>query len=214
MSSQLDSYRLFFNAIFAGDYDNVVKYIGDNVNTKYFFGSTPLIEAIQGNHFHIVQFLLDSGADIHCKWAFQGNTTPLHIASKLGHKEIVQLLINYGADPNISDDYYYPLAQALNFEHLSVAKILLDAGSDPNVIYGQDVTPLIWACMFGRTNVVKLLLSYGANIYWTDCFGKNSIDYANLNGFYDLANFLTNYSKEMLIYSFDMKGLDNLILTL
>ncbi len=214
MLTQLDSYRLFFNAIFSGDYDNVVKYIEDNVNSTYFYGSSPLIEAIQSNHFHIVQFLLDSGADIDYKWAFQGNTTPLHIASKLGHKEIVQLLINYGADPNMSDDFYNPLVQALNFEHLQVAKILLDAGSDPNVIYGQDVTPLIWACMFGRIEVVKLLLSYGANIYWTDKFGKNSIDYAKSNGFEEIVDLLTNYNKDMLVYSINIKGLDNLILTL
>ncbi len=31
--SQVDTFKLFINAISQGDYDNVVEYIGNNVNT-------------------------------------------------------------------------------------------------------------------------------------------------------------------------------------
>ena len=57
--------------------------------------SSPLIQAINGNHKEIVQLLIDKGAKVNFK-AYGGNTA-LKTAEQKGYKEIVEMLKKAGA---------------------------------------------------------------------------------------------------------------------
>ena len=56
---------------------------------------TPLHFACKHGYIHIVQFLIEKGADIEAK--DKNQNTPLYFASSKGHDPVVQYLIDHGA---------------------------------------------------------------------------------------------------------------------
>jgi ankyrin repeat protein len=48
-------------------------------------------------HLEIVKLLLEHGADVNAKTAYE---TALHLAAEKGHLEIVKFLLEHGADVN------------------------------------------------------------------------------------------------------------------
>ena len=60
-------------------------------------------KAAKDGHLEIVQFLLESGADVHPEKAPEG-VLPIHFATLWGNKKVVELLIAKGADINVPDD--------------------------------------------------------------------------------------------------------------
>ena len=73
---------------------------GSDVNTKNFFGFTPLMSAARRGHIGLVQYLLSVGAD----WTLQDEhgDTALLIAAKSGYPNICNILQNLGG--NIATD--------------------------------------------------------------------------------------------------------------
>jgi ankyrin repeat protein len=60
-------------------------------------GETALHLAAGEGHLEIVKLLLEHGADVNAKTAYE---TALHLAAGEGHLEIVKLLLEHGADVN------------------------------------------------------------------------------------------------------------------
>ena len=73
---------------------------GSDVNTKNFFGFTPLMSAARKGHMGLVKYLLSVGAD----WTLQDEhgDTALLIAAKSGYPNICNILQNLGG--NITTD--------------------------------------------------------------------------------------------------------------
>jgi ankyrin repeat protein len=71
------------------------------VNSKGFFGNSPLFIAITWGDMEAVKLLLDAGADIN----FQGEhgETPLHHAIRMGEFRIARLLVKSGANCEAED---------------------------------------------------------------------------------------------------------------
>ncbi|KAK1700088.1 ankyrin repeat-containing domain protein, partial [Colletotrichum godetiae] len=66
-------------------------------------GCTPLWRACVNGHEHIVEFLIEQGAD--CGSAnFDGNM-PLHIAASFGNYTIIERLLNEGCDSSAQNKY-------------------------------------------------------------------------------------------------------------
>lgn len=89
----------------SGDLAVVKRIIASNpkiVNCRDIDGrhSTPLHFASGYNRIPVVEFLLESGADVHA--SDKGGLVPLHNASSYGHLEVSQLLIKSGANVNAS----------------------------------------------------------------------------------------------------------------
>jgi len=76
-------------------------------------------------------------------------------------------MLNNGCDVNTADkDNYTLLHMAIDFGNESAAKLLLSSsGCEVNCLTNfHELTPIHFAAQDGRTNLVMLLLDYGANI--------------------------------------------------
>jgi len=62
---------------------------------------TPLHHAVIGGHLHIVDRLLEVGADVNAHEELRIGDTPLKYAVQAGSVEIVERLVRAGADPTI-----------------------------------------------------------------------------------------------------------------
>jgi ankyrin repeat protein len=122
-----------------------------------------LEEAIAKGSADMIVLLLNSGANVNAKLV--SGSSPLDLAARQGRGEIVELLLAKGADLSVRDRAgATPLHSAALSGHAGIAGILLDHGAN---IDGQETdtgaTPLYLAVSLEREDVVRLLLSKGAN---------------------------------------------------
>lgn len=101
-----------------------------------------------------------------------------------------------GVDPNKKDEIgMRPLEYASSFECI---KLLLEAGAEPNIFFeSTSGTPLQIASIRNHTDVVKILLKYGANPNIPNLNGLTALDHAchacNLRGDIDIIETLLAY---------------------
>lgn len=134
----------------------------------------------------------------------ENGQTPLHVAVINRNKGAVLKLLEMGADPYIYDYYgnlplnytqdkiirsffrtkgipepaTTPLHEAVQAgDIVTTQKILSDPSTLINAIDVNGYTPLHWACMFGHTEIVKLLIRSRANLNALDQSGYPPIDY-------------------------------------
>ena len=135
----------------------------DNVNdTAYNVGSA-LLKASEAGYLEMVKLLLARGAKTDAVKVFQGTTTPLAAVAGL-----------------------YP--QEVKEQHREIIILLLDAGSDINAEDENSKTALTIAVERGDMDLIKLLLSRGADVnhraYSTR--GNSALDEAAFNGRLDI----------------------------
>jgi cytohesin len=144
-------------------------------------------EAVYYGNTYCVKKFLEQGVDPNVRDGF--GKTPLHYAAMYGYRDVAELLLNYGADPNARDyGGQTPLHWAVGSGHPDVIELLLERGADPNARDAHGNTPLHIAAMteyfsdvaevmfevapkvlgpagfpYDRTDVVRLLLEYGAD---------------------------------------------------
>jgi hypothetical protein len=137
--------------------------------------STPekqLQEAVRVSDKARIQKLTATGADVNTKDS-EGNT----LLCSTEDPEIIQLLLSLGADPNVAcDDGTTPLIVAvMGRTALSAIRALLNAGANPNTPGGFGMTPLMHASGNREIEVVKCLLSAGADVTAVDTLGKSAL---------------------------------------
>lgn len=147
-------------------------------------GQTSIIEAIKQNNFLKVEELIKSGKDVN-EVNSEYYLTPLLMASLLGKDSMVNLLLKKGANVNL-------------------------CGGEKFANY----SPLSAACIGGNIDVVKSLVSKGADIYKID--GKLfPIDDAGSYGFLDIVEFLKTkgeFQKEVkIVPSAQIKSIQELL---
>ena len=99
-------------------------------------------KAAKDGHLEIVQFLLESGADVHPEKAPEG-VLPIHFAAMGGNEKIVKLLIASKSDVNLADD---DGTTVLHFATLwgnkKVVELLIAKGADINVLSDDGLAPM------------------------------------------------------------------------
>ena len=109
-------------------------------------GQTALMWAAAEGHAHVVQMLIEVGADFRAR--LTSGFTPLLFAAREGHLDVVRVLLKAGADVNetvpveggrrrgyggrVPPGGATPLLVAVSNAHFDLAAHLLDAGADPN----------------------------------------------------------------------------------
>ena len=105
----------------------------------------------------------------------------------------VRTLLAAGADPNATDDMGTPiLCRAAQFDRLEMAQSLLEAGANPNISWKNGWTPcsfwkggwtpLMAAVTTNSLPLVRLLLTYGAEVNLHTATGKTALSLAASKG--------------------------------
>lgn len=139
------------------------------------FGQSLLAWAVSNNKADIVLFLLKKGADpnLHCHY---DGESPIILASDYldidSNPAILDFLLKYGGNPNdyvTSDEYVTyehseqtPLTAASR-SSLQKVKLLLEAGANIEFATKDGETPLYYATLGNRFDIIKYLLDNGAN---------------------------------------------------
>ena len=151
-----------------------------DVNDASWDGNTALGIAANYGHNEIVKLLLSYGADPEVE---SDEQTPLARAAAGNHLDVVKLLhTRGGANLNVGDFTTYGRRSPLWYATCAhgsgpgwddIVKYLLESGADPNRS-GNGLSPLQEASAQGQTNVVSMLLKYGANPYPSEYGGSDN----------------------------------------
>jgi uncharacterized protein len=119
---------------------------------------------------------------------------PLGLASFFDHEPVVQLLLERHARVDAASSNamrVMPLHSAAAARSVPIARLLLERGAPVNARQGTGdlgFTPLMEAAFNGQTDMVDLLLAYGADPTLRDDHGLTAADHARRNGHPTLAD--------------------------
>lgn len=151
-------------------------------NEKPHFDRTLIFQASLEGNTQIVQNALNEGFDPNS--VDENNRTALMLAAYNGHIEVVKLLINKGANVNFADEIdRTALMYASTGPFVNTVLTLLEAGAEPNLIEKEENwTAAMMASAEGQLEVLKTLVTYGADLDMVDIDGESSLDFASSNG--------------------------------
>ncbi|MBX3531194.1 MAG: ankyrin repeat domain-containing protein [Rhizobiaceae bacterium] len=137
--------------------------------------NVPLVEAANGGHVDVANFLLDSGANPNRGSRHDG--TPLHEAARLGDPALAARLIAMGADPAAREDMTFktPLHNAARWGRADAVRLLIEAGAPLDARDWDGQTPLWVAAWLGKHEIVELLMEAGAAVDIPDEEGRSPI---------------------------------------
>jgi ankyrin repeat protein len=168
-----------FQAIRANDLALVKRQIAD-VNVKGERNATPLIYAAAFGSLDAMRMLIDAGADVNARNAFDA-TALLWCASDLAK---VRLLVEKGADVNVkSKQGKTPLLVAADHSGAEpIVRLLLAKGADAKAVDGFMNTSLSVAAQADDTASVRLLIEKGVDVNARNRAGDTALMYAAANG--------------------------------
>lgn len=133
---------------------------------------TALMYSAQFGRVEAANALLAHGADVNLVGA--KGWSALSLAVLKAHTAMVSSLIEHGADVNVPDMFgWTPLMRATEAGNQAVALILLEApGIQVDAQSDDGTSALHVAAVFGRRDMVELLLRYGASSHLRDEAGN------------------------------------------
>ena len=162
-----DVFPLYYASL-GGFYDLAEHLVGkhpEHINARGGLMVTPLVAALHGQHFQVVELLRRNGADVDVRGYEE--STPLCGASDHGILDVVQWLLDHGADVNARDSYQSPLHSAANNGNLQICQILIGHNADVNIRADDGESPLHRAASpyveNDNIDVIQVLLDHGAD---------------------------------------------------
>jgi len=158
----------------------------------------PLVAALAGGHFGIVQLLVRNGAGATLNVRGYEERTPLHSAAFDGLVEVVRFLLEHNADVNSRDFqgqtplHSSPRGSDSN-KQINVIRLLLQHGADVNARGGYGQTPLYEAVVNGTLEVARVLLEHGASVIERDNEGRTPFQVALDYGRHELVKLLSEH---------------------
>nr|CAB3221759.1 ankyrin repeat domain-containing protein 26 [Phallusia mammillata] len=155
---------------------------------------SPLMILVQCQFYNCMNVLLQKDADVNLS-DINGNTA-LHLAASIPSSDLCISLIDYHADVHAKNkDGSTPLHLASSAaESENVIKTLLDDGAQINAKENNGKTPLMLAASRGHLEVVKDLLSQGADSSLRDAKGWCADDYASMSGHHPISHVIVEHS--------------------
>lgn len=175
---------------------------GADINSKeQIFGETPLCAATNYGNIEVVKFLITAGADPNLTDS-SGNT-PLHYCSGDLKYAILDVLVLAEINADTIDDSFALHTCAIG-GNVETAKKLIDAGanfdlyeSSPNFQH----TPLLEACSHKQYEVMKVLISAGANVNLPNEQGETVLFDTVRDGNADLVKIIIDANAELDLYN-------------
>lgn len=123
----------------------------------------PLLYASENGYRAIVELLLEKGANVNSQDKYGDSALLWAVNHK--HTNVVKLLLDKGADVNIKNKGGTCALEYCVYGEIDVdlIKLLLDKGANVNSCNKKGETPLFWATLFQKEEIVRLLLRAGAD---------------------------------------------------
>ncbi len=136
---------------------------GVDVNAYDEEGWTALMLATGQGYLDLVYLLMEQGANVNAQ--NQESLTALMIAAEQNNLDIARFLVQQGAELNGYEQISHltPLMWAVEEGHFELAEFLLQSGANVNVQNPYGSTALTVAIIKDRTEIVKMLLDFGAD---------------------------------------------------
>jgi ankyrin repeat protein len=153
------------------------------------YGATPFLTSCMWGHPELVKYIASTVKDLDLQELNQYGQGALQLANRTPNLELVKLLFSLGY--KVSDDpTKSPLIGASDLE---ILQYLLDTGLPVNVASEYGTSALADAAYNGRLEVVKLLISKGADPNLKNSDGQNALDYANMGKSYNQVDSVIQY---------------------
>lgn len=155
---------------------------GADVNAWLKGGATALVRAVEREDEKMVDLLVNHGADVN-----SGRPTPLCVATGKSNPAIMRVLLEAGAVPDIPASSASSasisktvIGAAIRAKTDGPLRLLLRYGADPNRRGAHGETPMQYAALSGRLEIVNLLLEAGGQLDPVDDSG-NTVLHAAVN---------------------------------
>jgi len=137
------------------------------------------IEFLKNNDFIGVKKYIKNGADVNDVNDSEESVLSLALRYKCD-SELMMLLIEAGADIyDFDEDGVSVFDIAIAYDNLEIVKYIINKGIDVNKTQRKSgFTPLMSAACYGRTEIAKILIEYGANTKAVDSKGISVTDFA------------------------------------
>ncbi len=133
--------------------------------------------------------------DVNANCGYHG--TPLHAASYKGHLDVARVLLSHAADVNSTNKgKMTPLCSAYSGKHLGAMRLLLEHGADVDVYVEHGYTRYLLlhdASLFGRADVVYLLLQHNVDVNTTNEVGSVALHATAMSGQAEIAQLLLEH---------------------
>ena len=179
----------------------IVKWLlshGADVNSQDKRNSIPLHQAAMSGDLDICQLLLEHNAEVNS--CDNHGSTPLLLASEFGHTDTVRLLLDHNAGVYAcDDDGDTALHCAALGGHPEIVRMLLKLNLEVNSRNKEGSTPLHRSSESrkkGNTEVVRLLLDYGADAQALNLKGQVASDVAHYYEQHEIAQLLSQRAAE------------------
>ncbi len=136
--------------------------------------SLALVGAAMGGNLELIKSLIAQGVDVNA--ADEDGWTALERASDAGQTDVVRFLLEKSTDANKKEYLNPPLVLASSGGHREAAKCILDKGADVNAQGAMGRTALMHAAWKGSAELVKLLVSKGANANLRDDYCSTALN--------------------------------------
>ncbi|KAM8883064.1 ankyrin repeat and SOCS box protein 13a.1 isoform 2-T2 [Synchiropus picturatus] len=148
------------------------------VDVRTIHGSTPLCHACASGSLECTELLLQHGAKVNPSLTAL-TASPLHEACIQGNVDIVRLLISKGAQLEAYDVHFGPpLHIACAKGKVDCVRELLLAGANVNSVKFHE-TALHHAARANMTDMIELLVEFGANVFSSDNLARKPVDYTS-----------------------------------
>jgi len=196
--------KMLLKACASGDIGGVVALLrkGTNINVKKKGDITPLHDACSNLQHHVVKLLLDHGADLNVRDTI--GRTPLHkLCLKSGARsDTVEILIEAGADVTVKDNTGLTPLHCVAIQKWGERFVpaLISHGADVNAIRnGSGNSPLHMACIYGRTEVARLLIEAGAVVDMRNSDRRTPLFLACANGHTETVRLLSDAGASWMV---------------
>lgn len=178
------AYDRFIMAIIRDDVSTVIELQlrGLDVNTPDPDLNPPLVLALQRDALRVARHLVEQW-DLDIEATNPAGENALMLAALRGHLDIVQALIRRGAQVNRPGwTALHYAATGKTDQALPIARLLLEHYAYIDAESPNGSTPLMMAALYGRDEVVELLLAEGADASVRNQQGLTALDFAQRSG--------------------------------